>query len=345
MDEETTTTGQEEDSGRAVPKPGSPVPGPSLPRPGPLGQNVLRTILVVGSLVTLGFVNTPTVVYLPIIVLTALVIPLTFVLEPAGSNFRIWILYFVGFVLFAHLRTFADETGIPVRVQYVVDLERFVFGGIIPTVWLQERFYSGGTGVVEVLMMAVHLSYFFVPHAMALVLWILAPAHLRRYAAGALIIFALGLLGYFLVPTAPPWLATLKGALPGTVRVISDLNQWVSYSAYSRLYNLVGGPNPVAAMPSLHTALTVLVALSLTRWIPRFAWLGWAYAGSMGVALVYLGEHYAVDILAGLGTALVAWVLSRRWDAEAPAGSRTPDPVASEAGELPASRPSVPGGI
>jgi hypothetical protein len=28
--------------------------------------------------------------------------------------------------------------------------------------------------------------------------------------------------------------------------------------------------------------------------------VGWAYAGTLGVALVYLGEHYVVDLAVGL---------------------------------------------
>ncbi len=33
----------------------------------------------------------------------------------------------------------------------------------------------------------------------------------------------------------------------------------------------------------------------------------------MGFPLVYLGEHYVVDLLAGLLTAIVAWKLAARW--------------------------------
>ena len=28
--------------------------------------------------------------------------------------------------------------------------------------------------------------------------------------------------------------------------------------------------------------------------------VGWVYAGTLGFALVYLGEHYVIDLLAGL---------------------------------------------
>ena len=34
--------------------------------------------------------------------------------------------------------------------------------------------------------------------------------------------------------------------------------------------------------------------------------LGWAYALSLGFALIYLGEHYVTDLLAGAGVVLLA---------------------------------------
>jgi membrane-associated phospholipid phosphatase len=82
------------------------------------------------------------------------------------------------------------------------------------------------------------------------------------------------------------------------------------------LYDALGG-NPWAAMPSLHFATTLMAALLLAETGPVEGVLGWAYAGALGFALVYLGEHYLVDLLAG--TAIVIAV--RR-------GERYVEPVA-----------------
>jgi membrane-associated phospholipid phosphatase len=68
-----------------------------------------------------------------------------------------------------------------------------------------------------------------------------------------------------------------------------------------------GGSNPVAAMPSLHAGSAMLVALflwPLVRTVGRAALVG--YVLVMAVALVYTGEHYAVDVAAGWATAGVA---------------------------------------
>jgi hypothetical protein len=61
-------------------------------------------------------------------------------------------------------------------------------------------------------------------------------------------------------------------------------------------------------MPSLHFATSVTAALSLGEAGKVRGAIGWGYAGTLGFALVYLGEHYVTDLLAG--AALV--VLVRR---------------------------------
>jgi membrane-associated phospholipid phosphatase len=64
------------------------------------------------------------------------------------------------------------------------------------------------------------------------------------------------------------------------------------------LYDLLGG-NPLAAMPSLHFATSLMAAHLLAETGPVAGAVGWLYANTLGLALVYLGEHYAADLLAG----------------------------------------------
>ncbi len=64
------------------------------------------------------------------------------------------------------------------------------------------------------------------------------------------------------------------------------------------LYSVLGG-NPLAAMPSLHFATSVMAALLLGESGPAAGAIGWAYASTLGFALVYLGEHYVADLLGG----------------------------------------------
>ena len=68
---------------------------------------------------------------------------------------------------------------------------------------------------------------------------------------------------------------------------------------WGALYDVLGG-NPLAAMPSLHFATSVMAAhlLSEVGTVPGA--VGWMYAATLGLALVYLGEHYVADLIGGL---------------------------------------------
>jgi membrane-associated phospholipid phosphatase len=74
---------------------------------------------------------------------------------------------------------------------------------------------------------------------------------------------------------------------------------------WGALYDVLGG-NPLAAMPSLHFATSLMGAHLLSEVGPVAGAFGWTYVSLLGLALVYLGEHYAIDLIAG--AALVAAV-------------------------------------
>ena len=59
------------------------------------------------------------------------------------------------------------------------------------------------------------------------------------------------------------------------------------------------GGNPLAAMPSLHFATSLMAARLLSETGPVAGAVGWSYAAMLGLALVYLGEHYATDLVGG----------------------------------------------
>ena len=84
---------------------------------------------------------------------------------------------------------------------------------------------------------------------------------------------------------------------------------------WQHLYGFLGG-NPLAAMPSLHFATSVMAAhlLAETGWVAGA--VGATYAATLGLALVYLGEHYVVDLAAGLA---LAEAIRRAAPAAAPA--------------------------
>ena len=67
------------------------------------------------------------------------------------------------------------------------------------------------------------------------------------------------------------------------------------------------GGNSVAAMPSIHLGVTFAMFLWARLHARSYQWWLLAYTVIMGLALVYLGEHYVSDLLAGGICALLAF--------------------------------------
>ena len=225
-------------------------------------------------------------------------------------------LYVLGLLVYTVLRGFADKTGIAPKMTYAIALEERIFFGHVPTLWLQEHlFRPAHLGPLDWLTVQVHWSYFFVPHIGAALVWLFRRELVPRYFFLVLGTFYVGLVLYFLFPTVPPWLAADYGALPGVNRIMDYAGHQVDPSTYQRIYDALGVPNAVAAMPSLHMGVTFAVYL-FTRDVNR--WLGrvlLAYSALMGFSLVYMGEHYAVDVLVGVVVAVLVHRVYLLWHA------------------------------
>jgi membrane-associated phospholipid phosphatase len=85
---------------------------------------------------------------------------------------------------------------------------------------------------------------------------------------------------------------------PELRRMMVEYGEFFWRDGWGPLYSVFGG-NPLAAMPSLHFATSLMAALLLAEQGPVAGALGFSYAATLGFALVYLGEHYVVDLFAG----------------------------------------------
>jgi membrane-associated phospholipid phosphatase len=194
------------------------------------------------------------------------------------------------------------------RVEYPVRVDRFVGRGTTPTLRLQRALaHPGGFRWWEKALVWSHWLWFTFPHGTVVYLLL---RHRDRFPRGAVHVYAtfdIGVIGYWAVPTAPPWYAAKRGLMddgrtPEVRRMMVEYGQEFWGSGWDRLYGLLGG-NPLAAMPSLHFATSVMAAHMLAETGPAAGAVAWTYAGTLGIALVYLGEHYVVDLAAGLALA------------------------------------------
>lgn len=231
---------------------------------------------------------------------------------------RWWFFYVAGLVVYTLLRAQADDFLSPIHVGYVIRFDQAIFGGEEPVVWLQSRLFSpGNIDVLDIIATQVHWSFFVVPHALAAGIYIWRRELFSRYVVMLLAVEYIGLLFFFLVPTAPPWLAAQYGEIGPVYRVMNFVGGSLDAERYQTLYAALGEPNSVAAMPSIHMAVTFAGYLWVRRFSPAMAPLFLIYSGVMAISLVHLAEHYVFDLLVGALVAIlvdqiVARVSARR---------------------------------
>ena len=112
--------------------------------------------------------------------------------------------------------------------------------------------------------------------SLAGLLWFFARARFRRYVASVALLAGMGFATFALFPAAPPWLASREGELDWTVRLIGPISGHIPFFSFSFEGLWERGSeysNPVAAVPSLHAAYTLLVTLFLWR-SARWLWAG-----------------------------------------------------------------------
>jgi len=187
-----------------------------------------------------------------------------------------------------------------VRVGYPVRIDRALGLGELPGVRLQRLLGRPGPlrGGERVLVWC-HWLWFFVPHGTVAWFLLRRPERFARAALHTYAVFDLGLIGYWALPTAPPWYAAQQGHAPELRRMMVEHGEAYWKERWGALYGALAG-NPLAAMPSLHFATSVMAARLLAEEGRTRGAIAWTYAGTLGFALVYLGEHYVIDLLAGL---------------------------------------------
>jgi membrane-associated phospholipid phosphatase len=233
--------------------------------------------------------------------------------RPNRRNYALWASYIISLLTVSMLRPYADETGMTLHLADLADLEASLFGGTIPTIWLQDRLFDPGRlNAIDWFATQMHWSYFFVPHIMTILVFFFWPQHFERQALTIAGVFLMGLAIYYTAPAAPPWYAAQVGELPQVFRIMDDVGAQ-SGPVYSTGYNAFGQTNPVAAIPSLHMAVTFSLVLLARHISPRLALGMLVYSVAMGFSLVYLGEHYVVDLLLGVVLAAIIYLLVESW--------------------------------
>jgi hypothetical protein len=195
----------------------------------------------------------------------------------------------------------------------MLTLDRWIGLGQVPTIRLQGWLWHGHLEWYDHALSLLDRLHFIVPPTLLLVIWLERREVFYRCAATLVAVSYAGAATFLAFPAAPPWLASKHHLVPHVYRIgyieggsspVATSKSWIEAHILS---------NPVAAVPSLHAAYSLLVLLFAYAWRGRIgAWCAVPYTAGMWFTVIYLGDHYVVDIVVGAAYALAGWVLVPR---------------------------------
>lgn len=243
--------------------------------------------------------------------LTAIAFPMRADAKGLLTGFRDWSLLLIFLLLYASSRSIADTLGMPVQERVMINIDRaFGFG----ETWIHrlQRWidWDADPKLWELSFPIIYLSHFIVPISLLTYLYVRDRDRWRSYMRRWTLLSFLGLVGYVLLPTIPPWMSSDRGTVDLVHKGLERDWSVFNLGALGDLFRFgADGANAVAAMPSLHCAYPALIVLFFG---PARGHLGRTllvlYALFMGFTVVITGQHWLIDVFAGWAVAVVAHI-------------------------------------
>jgi hypothetical protein len=233
-----------------------------------------------------------------------------------GAMLLAWLPWLGLLVVYDELRGAVSVVPADAHVAPQIALDRWLGGGVTPTEWLQRTLWSPGhLHWYDVAVWAVYMTHFFAVWLVAALLWRRSRERFGGYAALTIVLTLAAFLVYWRYPAQPPWLAADLGHLGPVDRIPPLVWDRLGVSSMQSVYENGSLVNTVAAMPSLHAAYPFMLLLFFWPAGRRVRAALGAYTLAMAFALVYGGEHFVADILAGwalAGMTFMAVAIGRR---------------------------------
>ena len=273
----------------------------------------------------------------------AIILFVAAVLSGRGLLFlRDWGVFIAVLLAWQMVSPLATRFTFPWHLHEMIEADRFLFLGNVPSVWLQKHLYH--PGVLEpwdVLAAVMYMLHFLAPLLAGFLLWMGDRVLFRKFAVTFVLVAVAGFFTYIVYPAVPPWLAAqplvavgdrfahpwevaqsypggLHAAwahshvyLPGVKNLFDSIaGRW--YNPYHGTIFFAGlhlHYDQVAAIPSEHAMYPLLFFLFLRRRFGRWAYFALVYIALLLFSITYLGQHYVIDALVGFAYALAGYSL------------------------------------
>ena len=148
-------------------------------------------------------------------------------------------------------------------------------------------------------------------------IWLYFKGERRAYLHFAIVFLLVNLIGfafYYIHPAAPPWFVAMHGmeAIPGTPGEVAGLGRFDEMTGLNIFHLLYSrNANVFAALPSLHSAYTLVALIYAIRFKAPRLWIILLAVVTLGIWLtaVYSSHHYIIDVMCGIICALVGSLL------------------------------------
>ena len=208
----------------------------------------------------------------------------------------------------------------PVDIEGLYNAEKSLFGITVAsgeTLTPNEFFAVHHCAAADFMAGVFYLCW--VPLPIFFGLWLYFTGKRAAYLHFALVFLfvnLIGFAGYYIHPAAPPWYAAAYGpeseAIPGTLGQVAGMAGFDNITGLNIFHGLYSrNANVFAAVPSLHSAYCLVAFIYAVKsksplWIKITL-----FVISCGIwwAAVYSSHHYVIDVLLGILTALLGWVV------------------------------------
>lgn len=217
----------------------------------------------------------------------------------AWEMFRRFFPFVAVLLVYESFRSVADQINTHVQYMLAPHADKLLFGNL-PTVYLQDWLWKGHTSWYDYVLYLPYLLHFILPLGLAVLVWKTRESQYWRVVSTYLVVAFGAFLTFFLMPSAPPWLASQNHYIQHITRISSDVWAGLGLHNFPSFYNHIS-PNSVAAIPSLHAAWAAILFMfvyKLYGW--RWGLLSAVYPLLIFIGTVYEGEHYAFDVIAGI---------------------------------------------
>ena len=285
---------------------------PLLPGPNPVWTRNRIIALFAAYAVGLGGMILVKGVYLsPDRYFLILLVP-ALVLGVGKGYVRDFLPMIVSILIYEQLRGLAHLANPEPYYMPHLKFDEVIFFGRNATVVLQDWMWTGTVQWYDQVLGLLNRAHFIVPPTLLFIIWLDRREHYYRCATALVATSLIGAFIFLIYPAAPPWAAAQIGLLPEMTKIGYAQAAAAPVSASKSFIESLMLPNPYAAVPSLHTGYSTLVAIFALTWKRRFGYVMLLYPLTMYFCIVYFADHYISDILVGIAVALLGWWVAGR---------------------------------